>query len=453
MEPNISRYIKRIFVSNLFGLYDYELSLHDSNTESNKILILYGDNGSGKTTILKLAFHLLASEDRKGHKTVAASTPFARFEIEFQDKTKVWAARTNGRLIGSFSMGIKRPGRKEKIVEFIADKDNIVRRQSKKNNEMIQSVLSSLKQLQISLYMLSDDRTIHFSGQEDKSLSVYKIESENELIELDEEDEARIRRRRYQLDTEEIAQYHLTESLRRTEEWIKGKAIRSSSIGDSSANVLYNEMLRRLVSLPEEKSIDATAIKKSIKKRVIELEKQSKQLAQYGLLPKFSGKEIKSVISIADLSNIEIIINVLSPYLESLEKKIEAMDDVYKRINSLVTIINRFLTNKKLEFDLHSGLSITSIDGSLLKPQMLSSGERHLLLLFCNSLIEVDRPSILMIDEPEISLNIKWQRILISSLIECIGDSPVQYLFATHSMELLVKHRNRVMKLENLKKS
>jgi len=80
---------------------------------------------------------------------------------------------------------------------------------------------------------------------------------------------------------------------------------------------------------------------------------------------------------------------------------------------------------------------------------MLSSGERHLLLLFCNSFVAVDRPSILMIDEPELSLNIKWQRKLIYSLLDCIGESPVQYLFATHSMELLAQHRDKVAKLEN----
>jgi predicted ATP-dependent endonuclease of OLD family len=78
---------------------------------------------------------------------------------------------------------------------------------------------------------------------------------------------------------------------------------------------------------------------------------------------------------------------------------------------------------------------------------MLSSGERHLLLLFCNTLIALDRQSIFIIDEPEISLNIKWQRKLLDSLLECAGENPVQYIFATHSFELLAQHKDNTIKL------
>jgi predicted ATP-dependent endonuclease of OLD family len=192
--------------------------------------------------------------------------------------------------------------------------------------------------------------------------------------------------------------------------------------------------------------------KKSIEERVKELESQYKKFAQYKLLPKFSGKEILTVISSATPSRTSIIINVLDPYLESLNKTLEAMSEVYGRIDSFVSIINSFLTNKKLIYDLHSGMTIIAKDGTLLEPGMLSSGERHLFLLFCNSLVAVDRPSIFIIDEPEISLNIKWQRRLLDSLLECSGDNPVQYLFATHSIELLAQHRGQVAKLENIRR-
>ena len=57
-----------------------------------------------------------------------------------------------------------------------------------------------------------------------------------------------------------------------------------------------------------------------------------------------------------------------------------------------------------------------------------------------------------MIDEPELSLNIKWQRKLLSELLFFIGDSKVQYLFATHSIELLTQHKENVIKLDNKNK-
>ncbi|MBA7495407.1 hypothetical protein ES702_05989 [subsurface metagenome] len=50
MKMPTVRSIKRISVEGLFGLYDYSLAIPNSNGDGNKIMILYGDNGSGKTT-------------------------------------------------------------------------------------------------------------------------------------------------------------------------------------------------------------------------------------------------------------------------------------------------------------------------------------------------------------------------------------------------------------------
>ena len=50
--------IVSIEVEQLFGRYNYTLSKKDTHNEvDSSLMILYGDNGSGKTTILKLLFH------------------------------------------------------------------------------------------------------------------------------------------------------------------------------------------------------------------------------------------------------------------------------------------------------------------------------------------------------------------------------------------------------------
>lgn len=54
-----------------------------------------------------------------------------------------------------------------------------------------------------------------------------------------------------------------------------------------------------------------------------------------------------------------------------------------------------------------------------------------------------------MIDEPEISLNIKWQRQLIQSLLDITDGATIQFIFASHSIELLSQHKDRVIKVEN----
>lgn len=447
-----SRSIRRISVTKLFGMYDYELAVSDSSSETKKLLILYGDNGSGKTTILKLVFHLLAPEDNEGHKSKVAPVPFRRFEIDLHDNTKIWAARSQGRAVGTFSMGIKTGRKKERTVDFVVKEEFSVRPTSRKHDAQIRSFLGFLAELRISLYLLSDDRTLQLAGRDERRPLHYGREVESEWIYMEAETRLRTERHR-QIDPEIIAQRLLAQSMRRTQTWIQEKTMLGSSLGESSVNALYNEILSGLISLPRGKKPSPDRSKKSIQRRVKELELQSKQFAKYGLLPEFSGSEIVKAVSLARDSQTEIITNVLNPYLKSLEKKLEALAKIHARVDSFVGIINRFLTNKVLTFDLHTGLTITAANGQPLDPAMLSSGERHLLLLFCNSLVAVDRPSIMMIDEPELSLNIKWQRKLLSSLLECIGDNQVQYVLATHSMELLVQHRQRVMKLENITKS
>ena len=61
--------VVRISLEKLFGQFSYELPGKEDHRDVSNLFILYGDNGSGKTTILSLLFHLLESEDNKGHKT------------------------------------------------------------------------------------------------------------------------------------------------------------------------------------------------------------------------------------------------------------------------------------------------------------------------------------------------------------------------------------------------
>lgn len=58
--------------------------------------------------------------------------------------------------------------------------------------------------------------------------------------------------------------------------------------------------------------------------------------------------------------------------------------------------------------------------------------------------------SVLIIDEPELSLNIKWQRLLLSALLDIVSGGGVQFVFATHSIDLIGEHLNHMLKLEQL---
>jgi predicted ATPase len=63
------------------------------------------------------------------------------------------------------------------------------------------------------------------------------------------------------------------------------------------------------------------------------------------------------------------------------------------------------------------------------------------------------RPSVFIIDEPELSLNVKWQRMLVSSLLAAAKDAQMQFVLATHSIELLARYNAYVVELSERPKA
>lgn len=71
-----------IEVEGLFGYIDQKLRTTKENRDLiSRLAILYGENGTGKTTLLRLAFHLLSPRVDRGHKTRLALTPFKSLSI------------------------------------------------------------------------------------------------------------------------------------------------------------------------------------------------------------------------------------------------------------------------------------------------------------------------------------------------------------------------------------
>src|SRR5271157_5632374 len=103
--------ITRISVRELFGQYSYELRDKVSRDGlASKALMLYGDNGSGKTTILTLLFYLLSHLEDKGHKTKVSNIRFTRFQVDFSDGSEVAATRADSQK-KHYNLSVKRNGK------------------------------------------------------------------------------------------------------------------------------------------------------------------------------------------------------------------------------------------------------------------------------------------------------------------------------------------------------
>ena len=82
-----------------------------------------------------------------------------------------------------------------------------------------------------------------------------------------------------------------------------------------------------------------------------------------------------------------------------------------------------------------SSLIITSKEKTIGVKQ-LSSGEKQYLIIMLTVLLEVNKEYILLMDEPEISLNIEWQETLLEN-IEKLNPN-CQIIMTTHSPGILL---------------
>ncbi|MDD5862328.1 MAG: AAA family ATPase [Prevotella sp.] len=69
--------------------------------------------------------------------------------------------------------------------------------------------------------------------------------------------------------------------------------------------------------------------------------------------------------------------------------------------------------------------------GEKLAPYQLSSGEKQMLCILLTVLVEDQKPYVLFMDEPEVSLHFEWQKRLINLILQL--NPQVQLIMTTHS--------------------
>ncbi|WP_083933488.1 AAA family ATPase [Kribbella catacumbae] len=140
---------------------------------------------------------------------------------------------------------------------------------------------------------------------------------------------------------------------------------------------------------------------------------------------------------------------VLRTYLDDTDKKLASFDDVLNKITLLEEIVNSRFLRKKISVNAQSGLTIRSErSGRTLSPQALSSGEQHELILIYDLLFNVPPGSIVMIDEPEISLHVVWQQRFLQDLTKVAKVASLRFVIATHSPQIIHKSWNQTVELD-----
>jgi len=143
--------------------------------------------------------------------------------------------------------------------------------------------------------------------------------------------------------------------------------------------------------------------------------------------------------------------NVLSLYRQDVEKKLHVFDYLQKRISTLMDLINsKFQPHgKSLVIDRNRGFVLKADvgGGRTFRPAELSSGEQQQLVLFYELLFKTSSKSLVLIDEPEISLDVGWQRRFLDDLAKVIKLDRCSILMATHSPQIIHNRRDLTVPL------
>jgi predicted ATPase len=122
--------------------------------------------------------------------------------------------------------------------------------------------------------------------------------------------------------------------------------------------------------------------------------------------------------------------------------------EINKPRNDFLTVINEMLNRKKLFINESNELKAKMDSDKSLKLTELSSGEKQLLIILGEALLQQKAPWIYIADEPELSLHVTWQEKLTTNLRQI--NPSAQIIFATHSPDIVGKHENKVFDMEKL---
>jgi len=179
-------------------------------------------------------------------------------------------------------------------------------------------------------------------------------------------------------------------------------------------------------------SASAALTKEEISQRLSEFEAERKRLIDSGLLDQESDPHFQVPKTMDDTRA-----SVLSVYVGDVQRKLAVFEELAAKIDLFKSLINRRFKHKKMAISKESGINFITDSGQPLDATSLSSGEQHEVVLLYELLFKVQQDSLILIDEPEISLHVAWQEEFLKDLEEITRLSGFDVLIATHSPQII----------------
>ena len=157
---------------------------------------------------------------------------------------------------------------------------------------------------------------------------------------------------------------------------------------------------------------------------------------------KLSGKEGLDLNDLMTLVNLYRSHRVVDNWNELLEKQAEILAPKA----TFVDVLNGLIERKKISVNDKNEIEATTDSGKKLGTRGLSSGEKQLIIILGEALLQKESPWIYIADEPELSLHVRWQEKLIENLRSI--NPKAQIICATHSPDVVSSFSKNVFDME-----
>lgn len=428
--------LKSIKITKLFGRFDYILSF-----SNQQIMIITGPNGYGKSTILRIINNFCNNNFEK-----ILTYVFSELTITCDSGCIVIEKKKNSFKINNFEFPYpsRKWDRKHSISRYLMEMDLGKFSDIRSSEKVMGRVTKQLRFGDDDFF----DANFVFSILDayDGDLSTEKLNREIEelnsafdLIKVIQQDigkvhfiqEQRLIEKREIPDEERRYSQPKTEYvtvINENSEKLKAELAEIMKRHSTISSNLDSSYIKRLF---EADSVGITY--SDIVKQLEFLQKRQDKLQKYGLA-EIQNASYLNQLNQDKLKRFDV---ELSIYLEDANAKYKVFEPIINKLELYEDIVNEKLAFKKMVLSRTDGIVVKTNDGSSLSLNELSSGEQEILVLFYKLIFESD-VNLLLIDEPEISLHIVWQKELLENLKSVVKlKKNIKVIIATHSPQII----------------
>ena len=428
-HPNSSQ-LKSFAINGLFGFKDVAIPF------DKEAVILIAENGSGKTTILNTLYYSISCKFDK-----LSTVEFESVVLEFTSGASVEIKKTDLnswydsdifdvlrrylpiREIDMWQREIRKSSSSEserrRIFELLIDTGRIPSKYLSSLREELDLIRGDQKKIE----QKNKIDTIRSTIQENLNESVLYFPTyrriEEDLKNLGYEDE-RFERLSLGEGEGKLIQFGMNDVIERLEE-IK------TTIKNSALN-LFSKVTGEILTQFVEGIAITQEMRDSIQPETLNIVLSR---VSENNISKSDRSEIEKLVSSKEINSAkyEQLVYFLSKLVGLYEQQKEKDDS----INQFARICNEYLNKKRIVYD-EAKVEISIIQTRNNNPidiKNLSSGEKQIISLFSRIYLESSGDFILLFDEPELSLSIEWQKLLLPDILKS-GKCKL-LLAATHS--------------------